>query len=55
MLTLGSLCRKISILFKNKMIDVLEKHDELIIESKRVMDSTIRFWVVHPPCETIVR
>ena len=50
-LTLGSLCRKMSILFKNKTIDVLENHRELITESKRAIDSASWFWVVHLPCE----
>ena len=43
LLTLRSLCRKMSILFKNKIIDVLRNHRELITESKRTRDSAIRF------------
>ena len=33
-----------SILFKNKMIDVLRNHLELITDSNRMRDSAIRFW-----------
>lgn len=36
--------RNISILFKNKMIDVRRNHLELIIESNRTRDSAIRFY-----------
>ena len=42
-LTLRSFRRKTSILFKNRTMDVLRNHRELITESKRTRDSAIRF------------
>lgn len=54
-LTLRSLCRKTSILFKNKTMDVLRNHRELITESNRTRDSAIRFWEAHPSREVSIR
>lgn len=44
-LTFGSLCRKTSILFRKRMIDVRRNHRELMTDSKSASDSTIRFCV----------
>lgn len=55
LLTLGNLSRKMSILFKNKIIDVLRNNRELTTPSKRASDSAIRFWKEEPPCEVTIR
>ena len=43
--TFGSLCLNTSILFRKRMIEVRKNHRELITDSKRTSDSSIRFWV----------
>jgi hypothetical protein len=42
--TFGNFALNTSILFKNKMMDVLKNHLELMTDSKRISDSCIRFF-----------